>query len=82
MKINVDVDITPEELRVFMGLPDVQGLQQQMLESFAANMQNSQDQQEQFVRNLIEGSLAPWQNFFSMLSGAGAATNINVNDSK
>ena len=28
MKINVDIDITPEELRRFMGLPDVQGWQQ------------------------------------------------------
>jgi len=33
MKINVEVDITPEELRRFMGLPDVQGWQQQMLEA-------------------------------------------------
>lgn len=32
MKINVDVDATPEELRVFFGLPDIKPLQDEMLE--------------------------------------------------
>jgi len=31
MKITVDVDITPEELRRFLGLPNVEGLQEEML---------------------------------------------------
>ena len=57
----------PEELRRFMGLPDVQGVQQQMLEAFTENLQSSGDQQLDFVRNLITGSMAPWQNFFQMM---------------
>ncbi len=69
MKINIEVDLTPEELRRFMGLPDVQDFQQQMLERFAENLQNSQEQQEAFMRNLITNSITPWQNFFSMLGG-------------
>lgn len=32
MKIKVDVDATPEELRVFLGLPDIKPLQDEMLE--------------------------------------------------
>ena len=40
VKINVDVDISPEELRRFMGLPDVQGIQQQMMDAFAENTRN------------------------------------------
>ena len=69
MKINVDVDISPEELRRFMGLPDVQAIQQQMMDAFAENMQNSQEQQSEFVRNMISGSIAPWQSFFAMAQG-------------
>jgi len=70
MKINVEVDLTPEELRRFMGLPDVQGFQQHMLERFTENLQASQDQREEFVKNMFAGAMAPWQGFFSMLSGA------------
>lgn len=69
MKINVEIDLTPEELRRFMGLPDVQGIQQQMLESFTDNLTRDQEQQQEFVRNLITGSFAPWQQFFSMFPG-------------
>ncbi|MBA1148886.1 hypothetical protein H0Z60_17700 [Ectothiorhodospiraceae bacterium WFHF3C12] len=32
MKIKVDVDATPEELRVFFGFPDIKPLQDEMLE--------------------------------------------------
>lgn len=71
MKINVEVDLTPEELRRFMGLPDVQGFQQHMLERFTENLQASQDQREEFVKNMFAGAMAPWQGFFSLLSGAG-----------
>ncbi|MCP5178630.1 MAG: hypothetical protein H6993_16900 [Pseudomonadales bacterium] len=71
MKINVEVDLTPEELRRFMGLPDVQGFQKQMLDRFADSLQTSQEQREEFMRNLFAGAMAPWQGFFSMLSQAG-----------
>ncbi|MCB1644049.1 MAG: hypothetical protein KDI36_01280 [Pseudomonadales bacterium] len=33
MKITVDVDITPEELRRFLGLPNVEKLQEQMIKN-------------------------------------------------
>ena len=75
MKINVEVDITPEELRRFMGLPDVQALQQRMMDNFEENMVSSQDQQLEFFRSMINNSLVPWQGFLSMLSNAAAASN-------
>lgn len=70
MKINIEVDLTPEEMRRFMGLPDVQGFQQHMLERFTENIQASQDQREEFVRNMFAGAMAPWQGFFSLLNSA------------
>ena len=72
MKINVEFDITPEELRRFMGLPDVQGIQQRMMEAFEENVQTSQDQQQEFFRQMVTGSLVPWQSFFSLLSNAAS----------
>ena len=31
MKVTIDVDCTPEEARTFLGLPDVQPLQEEMM---------------------------------------------------
>ena len=38
MKISVDVEATPKELREFFGLPDVQPLQEEMLSKVRENM--------------------------------------------
>ncbi|MBE9562256.1 MAG: hypothetical protein IMF12_05270, partial [Proteobacteria bacterium] len=38
MKITFDIDATPQELRVFFGLPDVEPLQNEMLEHIRKNM--------------------------------------------
>ncbi|MDH3689283.1 MAG: DUF6489 family protein [Gammaproteobacteria bacterium] len=32
MKLNIEIDTTPEELRKFLGLPDVQPVQQELME--------------------------------------------------
>ena len=39
MKITVNVDATPKELREFFGMPDVQPLQQEMLEQMREHLQ-------------------------------------------
>ena len=74
MKINVEVDLSPEELRRFMGLPDVQGVQQQMLEQFSQAISSSTEQRDEFLRNVFAGAMAPWQNFFNMVSGINTNT--------
>ncbi len=38
MKITIDVDITPRELRMFFGLPDVKPLQDEMLDRIRDKM--------------------------------------------
>ena len=38
MKIKIEIDTTPEDLRRFFGLPDVDELQQEMLESIREKM--------------------------------------------
>ena len=74
MKINVEVDLSPEELRRFMGLPDVQGVQQQMLEQFSQAISSSTEQRDEFLRNVFAGAMAPWQNFLNMVSGINTNT--------
>ena len=38
MKIRIDVDITPQEMREFFGLPNVQPVQNEFLERVQENM--------------------------------------------
>ena len=38
MKVHIEVDMTPEEARTMMGLPDVAPLQQRMMEEMQARM--------------------------------------------
>ncbi len=38
MKITIDVDMTPEELRRFLGLPDVTVLHEEMVEEMRARL--------------------------------------------
>jgi hypothetical protein len=61
MKINIEIDMTPEELRQTLGLPDVQGFQQTMLDQFVERLQSSTEQREEFMRTLVSGAMQPWQ---------------------
>ena len=79
MKINVEVDLTPEELRRFMGLPDVGAVHKQLLEQFTQRVSTSPEQRDEFMRTLLTGAMTPWQNFFNMVSGGGGKP-LNPND--
>ena len=41
MKINIDIDCTPEEARTFLGLPDFTPLQKAMVEEMQNRMKSS-----------------------------------------
>ena len=43
MKVHVEVDMTPQEARAFMGLPDVVPMQQKMMEEMQARMKAAFD---------------------------------------
>lgn len=40
MKFHIDVDVSPAELRQLMGLPDLEGLQQQILGQIQAKIES------------------------------------------
>jgi hypothetical protein len=43
MKVHVEMDMTPEEARAFLGLPDVAPLQRQMVEEMQNRMKAAMD---------------------------------------
>lgn len=43
MKVNVEIDLTPEEARKFLGLPDVSKLQEKMLTELERRMKAAVD---------------------------------------
>jgi hypothetical protein len=43
MKVHIEVDMTPEEARTMMGLPDVAPMQQKMMEDMQARMKAAFD---------------------------------------
>ncbi len=49
MKINVEFDMTPDEFRKVMGLPDVQSFQKEMMETIIERMQAGEDGYDPFT---------------------------------
>jgi hypothetical protein len=76
MKINVEVDITPEELRRFMGLPDVHDMQQNLIDQFAARLQGSADQRDEFLQGMFKSAMGPWQSLASVMTNASASGSV------
>jgi len=80
MKINVEVDITPEEMRRFMGLPDVHEMQQNFIEQFSQGLQSSAEQRDEFVQGMLKNAMGPWQAFANMMSNAPTNRNKDSSD--
>ena len=66
MKINIEIDLTPEEAREFLGLPNIRSFQERMVDQFAQRLDSSNEQREEFVRSMFETALEPWQVFGKM----------------
>jgi len=60
MNIKIDIDVTPEEMRKLMGLPDIEGFQQQLLDDVRERMQRGVDGYDPIalLEPYIKGSLA------------------------
>jgi uncharacterized protein with von Willebrand factor type A (vWA) domain len=67
MKVNIEMEMTPEEARAFMGLPDVAPMQKRMLEEMQARMKAA------FDANDPDGMVRAWMPFsYGMGSGTDA----------
>ena len=54
MKVTIEMDMTPQEARAFMGLPDVEPMQKKMLDDMQARMKQA------FDANDPEGMMRAW----------------------
>lgn len=66
MKIRVEVDVGPKELREFLGLPDISGLQQDAIEALAQKLKSGSESMDPMA--LLKGlvptdllSIDEWQ---------------------
>lgn len=77
MKVNIDIDLTPEEARKMMGLPDVEPLQREMMEKMREHMlQNLDDMNdtEFFFKKVFPVGVQSMENFQNFFSEAMAAS--------
>jgi hypothetical protein len=84
MKITMDVDITPEEVRKLFGLPDVEAFQRQLMEDLRGRMQAGAEGYDPLAlfQPYVTGGMAGWDMFQRLIAGASrpAATSGKGDD--
>lgn len=75
MKVNVEIDCTPEEARRFLGLPDVSRANEVYVEAMAKAMQGvgSFEQLQEYAKQLAPMGQMGMKLFEQFLQGGGAA---------
>lgn len=73
MNVKIDIDMSPEELRRLLGLPDVEPIQREMLEKLRKRMIEGVDGYDpvKLLQPYLTGTLASWDLVQKMLSVAG-----------
>jgi len=79
MKIHLDVDLTPEEARRFLGLPDVAPMQERMMQDIEARMKTALDKLDaaELMKTWMPLGMEGWEQFrraFWSASSAAAAS--------
>ena len=71
MKINIEVDMTPEEFRKLMGWPDVSGVQEEMLARFREKMEAGAEGYDpmSLMQPFLAQSANSMEGFQKMMSG-------------
>jgi hypothetical protein len=74
MNFKIDVDITPEEMRKLLGLPDVESFQREVLEDIRQKMLEGAEGYEplKLFQPYLTGSMASWDMFQKMFAAAVA----------
>ncbi len=87
MKVNIEIDCSPEEARRFMGLPDVEQANEIYVESISKAMQgvSNMEQLEQYAKQLApmgQMGMKMFQNFMeNAAKGTGAGSTATSKDS-
>ncbi len=72
MNFKIDIDITPEEMRKLLGLPDVEAFQRQILDDIRQRMVEGVEGYDplKLFQPYVVGSMASWDMFHKMFSAA------------
>lgn len=84
MKVNVEIDCTPEEARSFMGLPDVSKANDMYVDTVTNAMKgvSNPDQLQQFAKQLAPMGQMGFKMFQNFVESASAAGGMNAKPSK
>ena len=88
MKVTIDFDMTPEEARKMMGLPDVAPLQEAMMEKMKTQMEeyfaSFSDPELAFSKLMPLGiqTMETYQNFFKEMANASMSNSNGADSSK
>ena len=86
MKITVDVDISPEEVRKLFGLPDVEAFQRQLMDDIRERMNAGVEGYDplRVFQPYMAGTLASWEFFQKLLTQlpTAAATSSRADEGR
>ena len=87
MKISIDVDLTPAELRELFGLPDFSGMQQEVLGQLQSRVEDglSGKAMQQLLQSAVTGgvqSIEAYQKLLGSLLGAASKTGSSSSSSQ
>jgi hypothetical protein len=83
MKITVDVDITPEELRKFLGLPNVEKIQTELVKNAQKYLkETSQSQYQELVSSAMQPMMAYQSWLQKMMTGDTSSSRPSKTDGK
>ena len=75
MKVTVDIDITPEEMRKLFGLPDVEAFQRQLMDDIRERMNAGVEGYDplKLFQPYMAGTLASWDYFQKLMTNLPAS---------
>jgi len=73
MNVKIDIDMSPEELRRLLGLPDVEPIQREMMDKLRKRMTEGVEGYDpvKLLQPYLTGTLASWDLVQKMISIAG-----------
>ncbi len=84
MNVKIDIDITPEEMRKLLGLPDVEAFQRQLLDDIRAKMVAGAEGYDplNLFQPYMTGTMASWDMLQKMFTSAASSPATDVDTKK
>ena len=74
MNVQINVDMTPEEMRRLMGLPDVSDFNKEIMAHMSKRIQDGIDDPVNFFRSSVMGNSDTFRNWMNLFTMGGNKT--------